>query len=1526
MKYELFFINLEKYFYDPKDTIIFGNSEVFSRGIFRGLLLRESDCKSYIAIINADKIKNDIMSQIKVRGGFRDTSIDPSIQLFLHIKNTEESFTLFGNTVQNAIQNAYLLSLEHGLGLFKYNDLHPASGFTNDNLEIKTQEDIKVMPFDVLVITKDDKEIMSLFDKKIKFIANKEIDSNENANAGFLIKDTHTRLGSKIHIDGFFEMSFLFYRTSIANRVSFEIIRNIKKNGIDIKKDKLLFYGYASYSKAIITSLVEIVNVYRNNLQDKVRFVVYQHNLQTETSKDEIQLFHGHEDNPYIIPKETNIIQIVPISSTFTTFNKMWNKFQRIYSKVNGNDWLNKYDPVLNYTVFWVFDDKCSVFSEYVKQFNYSERKIKTDINLVKNNIQFLIGSRLKWHSPLDCNKCFPEKLTDEKIIVETDKTSTIPAQQLRLKKNSNSKFTTDKQERERNNTVLLKLLNSNCIKYGHILRGKNHFQYYINTQDFFYKTQQEIMSWLKGLKSIVKSGSSKLNIIFVPEHNTNVGFAQFVNIYCFNGTAEVISINIDKEYRTNFICEHKAIKATIKILLDLWDPERDGSKCPVEFYFVDDSIITGSTFDRANDLLLSLLPKDKKRHFSTNLFTKIFVLIDRLSMNSKNAYVINPEENFHSFLHIDISSMRTSGDSCVCCKLRNEAERLFAQSSTKKIAEYWYKKISSRNAVSFDEEGKNDLKATLRLLISHIANNYLFNDNNSMSEDDLINRLYDKFLFDENFIDNMESPLFNGNFYDVFHYSLLLGEIKKECKNPIKRIGILTKIISRPYFSFDSKFKQAILKYLLKLSDDIFKNNLNNKIVQCLQNINDRKKIAFLINVVLKSLADLKSTYYLRKETIKNIAYYVDKLNVDESCIEKFYMCFAALIHSAIDCGNDETKSLWFEYLLLFGDEYNEKNEYNFDFKSIYSSFFTDNGLTNTEIMFKYFCDELFLMNTSVLFKGIEMCKNANEKQSITEQKFDYFMNNWKKFRKINKTQVDDMNNLLLISEINLFKAIDELNEHNNANKSLKERYENVFKQLTETYNKKYNSVVTGISYALLTPYAKHTSDNSDKKTTISDFDIISMTDGEQVNPENSLKKYRIKKFICENINNSNDLHNWGYKIHYEKEEDGNDNFVKIVMFFNNPENRNNKFEYYSKREIKKIAPVYLFIDYQYKPEILDNNAKEKYSLLILRDILMYRNRFMRAFESDFSSEIFGQYAHKSDETNLMAHEKALSHATTSDDATEYEIMKSKISDDKLLDEEKLLWTIFKSYVNRQIGKLYCRNFNKESSDNENATPLYIIKDKTYDKSSKKAFMYEPIENLSFLKEDNRFEWFRKIADIEILDNNVFSKRLFENSERCNYNREYLLCLIFDIIFTGIKYSTGIYYTLNDLVDIFSTDTKQEKPKVEFKIDKNYLVINNPVVLGTHTANITDYKDRNKIIKYRLENPIDFPDGRMSLGVIKKYIEGLYKDEIEQPSCSFEFIKVNENNETPGRAGERERLYFETRLPIFDNIGENKK
>ena len=160
--------------------------------------------------------------------------------------------------------------------------------------------------------------------------------------------------------------------------------------------------------------------------------------------------------------------------------------------------------------------------------------------------------------------------MLNEVPLIETDPTSTVPSQQIYLKKNSMSSSAVD----PINLTRIAKL--KGMVFYGHFMRGKNHFQYYIDTYKFFAEVAEDVKDWLSNLPGGPRQREKGYNeilpcqhIIFSPEHNTNVGFSQYVNTYYFSGNAEIISLNEDKEYRSNFICEHAALKNVINNLFE---------------------------------------------------------------------------------------------------------------------------------------------------------------------------------------------------------------------------------------------------------------------------------------------------------------------------------------------------------------------------------------------------------------------------------------------------------------------------------------------------------------------------------------------------------------------------------------------------------------------------------------------------------------------------------------------------------------------------------------------------------------------------------------------------------------------------------------------------------------------------------------------------------------------------------------------------------------------------------------------
>ena len=270
--------------------------EVFIKGFINATNIfaeKNSSRGVYIAVINIGedvlKCYENITASIAIK------PFPQNLQVFLmSSEHDSETFQihLIGTCYGEAIENAYMLAIGNGVTGYVSNVFHTVSTlirpFAADNDSDNKKTKIYLVPFTHFLKGTEDRN-SSIFFERVRFMAEKNLcDGN-----GYKINNTHTRLGNKVHTDAFYEMSFLFYRTIMANHVAFEIITTLKKKGFDILKDNILFYGYASYSQAILMSLTSILKAYRKKHESDgyISYAVYQYNLQSEADAEEIQVY-----------------------------------------------------------------------------------------------------------------------------------------------------------------------------------------------------------------------------------------------------------------------------------------------------------------------------------------------------------------------------------------------------------------------------------------------------------------------------------------------------------------------------------------------------------------------------------------------------------------------------------------------------------------------------------------------------------------------------------------------------------------------------------------------------------------------------------------------------------------------------------------------------------------------------------------------------------------------------------------------------------------------------------------------------------------------------------------------------------------------------------------------------------------------------------------------------------------------------------------------------------------------------------
>ena len=1569
--------------------------EVCLKGIIGALeVFDKSDTDFYLAMTN---LPNGFINSFKRICTLLSVKKFPSrLQLCMQ-ENCEgkqkiNRVIMLGYDFAQAISNSYVLSLEQGVDGFDKKDCKRAIELQNflmpDNLllENKQKQDsiIGAMPFDAILYCSEN-EKKSLFEKQLEKMAEGSLDEEI---VGYKLNNTHMRLGSKVHIESFYEMSFLFYRTTIANRLAFMILRHLldtteEERKVDLLKDTILFYGYASYSKAILTSITEILQEYRILMDSKtdqyVAFASFQHNLMLES--EETQMYFGLQDNDamgrvdgnnhLILNKNTKIIQIVPISSTLTTFGKMWKRFLSSIKEETSE----RISLAASYTIFWIVDKKgnlqkrlpSDIEERYWKKVegNKIVTKLKALENATSSCIYFFQRSAVTWHDPLKCELCYPKYVIGEVPLVETDPTSTVPTQQIRYKGFQKQPIKNVEDEFCKKFKAL-----SDCILYDHICRRQNHYQFYIDTQKYFYKVKSHVKDWLRNLGNDLdeSNGDPVLHIIFSPEHNTNVGFAQYVNTYYFKGLAEIVSINVDKQFRSNFVCEHAVLKEMIE---ELYQDNKEEDYCPVKFYFVDDTIITGETFEKANGLFQSLVPPGV---YPTNLFSKIFLLVDRLSNDTQQMYVNDAEHNFVSFLHIDVSNTRTHGDSCIGCKLEQDAKKMFKRSATRNMAHYWSEKLRDYEKKEYDNKdkiAKIDKKKSYRMLVfSHVMQNIMIKQECYSQLGDAYDAIINVscWLLKENDLDQ-------GNAYGF--EKLLIDN------RGLDGIYALFKTISRPFITYDFAMKRQFFTFFILLAEffvgtekneilheDLKKNKYLSYLFEheefriektqklsalIVKELDKREinKLDFLSKYILECLTDMGSTYVMRKQTLRKAYLYAgnEKNHFSLDKQRNFWHSYEVNLHRLVSGNADETKELWLEYLYMTGEEYLEfAGSYEKSEEKYFKPMFLYTKIAgNTEgkledRYFYQFCHNLFLQNIGINFDNLEEKILETQKPTLGEDKF--FKEYWRQMHCLIRFEnpfieaggprrYDTKNEEALFC----FLKSQEKQDDNFKIKSVKEWYQNLLSLIVAVINNKYH--VADINIALLTETM-----NEDKDSTVIQLmDIVE----EKLNSCKigvSETRYCIKNRVMRALNDTKlfDLENSGYFI--DEDLKGKESVQRpyVIAFFDNPNSG------YAKEKTglgQNIARVFLYISIAKQ----ESDSKMKFVLQsILREVMTYRNRILLCLQKDFAGDLYARYARKNGEQNILSHEKAHSHNTTADDLVTLEVFQNQEdfckNYKKLEMQDAKDWLLLRNYTNGQIAKIFNRSFNdshEESSEGMDSPMLYMQPNILNNwanpfRCALKHFSDLNLKNRTDGCIDRRISLLNKIIEFQY-DEKLELAAFVQGKQGQYYNLEYFRCILIDMLISAIKFEStrpDFLLRIDRLFEVkalqkeyesLDNARRRENPVLKKWYERlrkeccivslgreespyegiDYLVVRNPINESFHRMD--DWEGLNESIEHRLRDPLDFADGHMSLLAIKRYVENL--DMEEKIECKFQYVCV-------GGVGKDKKYFFENRLPVL--------
>ena len=1083
----------------------------------------------------------------------------------------------------------------------------------------------------------------------------------EKSEQGYKLDNTHMRLGNKVHIDAFFEMALFFENPNYAYYTAFLFLRKLINNLKALDHKKIVFYGYSSYSRSIVWAVISILKEYFGDNCPKIEFVIYQNDLKLESDQASVQMYYSNVDwqrDHKMVWKadEALMVFIVPISSSLTTFNKMAAELERETG--------NRYEDNMYYTALWVRNINNSnkgenIYpteeeKEYWKNANVKEKTINSQMVESNNCIYYLADVTCLWQDPLKCEKCFPDDPIMEYPLVETDPTSTVPTQQYYLNNQITlyPKMEETKEELENNRRVWL--LKNNLI-YGHISKSGSHYQYYFKVREYFQQQKENIKDWLKKLREVKEEQekdpfSKNVNIIIVPQQTNNMEFAQFVYEYYFHGNAECIIVNTEKEFRSNLQAEYSGLFSRVL-----------NSGKTVKFYYVDVAINSGSSYNRAVSLVSSCL-RGANPGFKKFCIDRVFLLISRMSDPSKESFVRDAKNHFHAYVNVDISAMRVFGDSCVPCKIQEEARNFYKKAATPSVSAYWENKVYDRRCVSFDNVKETGLMTQedgfRRMICSHRAAHYL----RPIRGADV------KFYFEA-------IKYFLSEICYAKPENSIYMDISDDSRKEWLAAGL--KILVRPFFSYDYKMRCAVIDLYLIISEMLVKNKKGEDIKERIIESCDKNKqylinyiswieelaerissyfgesqnakksgeyLDYIRNNILKGLADIKSNYLLRKDTIIELTNqlgntYNEETHEHTQLIREYFLHYIRTILRMTHSSSDETKSVWLECLLQTGFEYKiaeakRKNNTKLNGEEEFCSQINENVRNE----FRRFRKVLLVENNRPLYQAVndfgkvieDTDKEKKWEEWGKEEKYiklerlygQYHMKNAKLFldyQKSNKVKnIIPMYDLLRLLNSEEFLPTGE------------ERY----LRLGDKINKIVNSVA---EYGKVIVFGENEGKYSalDEYLGLSAYFILYPAEMAKELAHDKTKDTRELEEKWKKVNSKEEYkeelnHNGFYLF-----KNDNENNISIFIKLDN-NYMELRFEE-KKAEHQRIEPIYMFISCLSD----DQNA-----LHLIRCILMFRQKLVEWLERDFNNNTIADLLKQKHLSRLLSMDKMGDHA----------------------------------------------------------------------------------------------------------------------------------------------------------------------------------------------------------------------------------------------------------------------------------------
>ena len=624
------------------------------------------------------------------RRGTQSEMANVQIALCSYKKDDPEAlkvdFILAGTSLNDIMENAKAFAYHHTEDSLEYTPLlayltHRNSGQAENERKFATP----IFPFD-LFLTDHMEELngkkldintiwkKSLFTNHINRIINTNLRS---VKMGCKLEDIHIRLGSKVHIDTFYEAELLFHDTGNVLRFAYLITqRLLHGDNLLHENSPVLLLGYEIYASSLILQ-IEYWLKQTNLYPDVYSAIVYNEHVSGRVIVN--RNFDKKED---LVDDIIQPVIIVPIGTTLSTLYKIrkaaYNQLAE-FTKLKKSDFNWNYCLIVANHSLLSNDAKDYVTSRYWNPDTIDWEKQSITLrheDRIKPVMQsrYLIAADSIWYDPEHCIICekYGKKI---RPIIDMKYTDPIPGAIFPLLEKREGTFEKLVKDPEVNRLRMQILLGH--IQYAHIYSGYNHFQFIFNFRSLFSQNEKIIVNEIKTWKV----DPAAFHVLVSPLQMSNSTFVKALIDYVFRGKVRFLRLEFKDTYREEVRAEFSYIIGDFKRL------KLSDNKARIYIHYADSSIVMGNTINRARLLVKMLLNQSGIPHEDVELFSKIYLLVNRCSYDTIHYFVRNPAEDLKAFIQLSIPSYNTENDSCPACRLAEKYELLEKRSSTQRIS-----------------------------------------------------------------------------------------------------------------------------------------------------------------------------------------------------------------------------------------------------------------------------------------------------------------------------------------------------------------------------------------------------------------------------------------------------------------------------------------------------------------------------------------------------------------------------------------------------------------------------------------------------------------------------------------------------------------------------------------------------------------------------------------------------------------------------------------------------------------------